>query len=75
LIVVGLPFKGQMSVTQAHGGTPYGATTITGSDGLRMPSAVEIEAARFQGRHVAVIAEGCGRVRTRDMAASAVAAV
>jgi NAD(P)H dehydrogenase (quinone) len=76
LIVVGLPytFKGQMSITQAHGGTPYGATTITGSDGLRMPSAVEFEAARFQGRHVAVIADGCGRARMRDVAASAVAA-
>ena len=35
---------------------PDMTTTITGSDGLRMPSAVEFEAARFQGRHVAQIA-------------------
>jgi NAD(P)H dehydrogenase (quinone) len=64
-IVVGLPytFKGQTGITQVHGGTPYGASTITGGDGLRMPSAVEIEAARYQGRHVAAIADGCGRAR------------
>jgi NAD(P)H dehydrogenase (quinone) len=76
LIVVGLPytFKGQMSITQVHGISPYGATTITGGDGLRMPSAVEIEAARFQGRHVAVIADGCGRARTRRADASTAAA-
>jgi len=71
LIVVGLPytFKGQMGITRVHGATPYGASTIAGSDGLRMPSAVEIEAARFQGRHVAVIADGCSRARPRASAA------
>jgi len=64
-IVVGLPytFKGQLGITQVHGVSPYGASTIVGSDGLRMPSAVEIEAARYQGRHVAAIADGCGRAR------------
>jgi NAD(P)H dehydrogenase (quinone) len=67
-IVVGLPytFKGQMDITQVHGATPYGAATITGGDGLRMPSAIEIEAARYQGRHVAAIADGCGRARAHD---------
>ena len=39
------------------GGSPYGATTITGGQGERQPSAVELEAARFQGRHVAEIAK------------------
>jgi NAD(P)H dehydrogenase (quinone) len=38
------------------GGTPYGITTITGGDGSRMPSANELDGARFQGRHVAEIA-------------------
>jgi multimeric flavodoxin WrbA len=46
-----------------HGITPYGATTIVGADGARMPSALEIEAARYQGRHVARIADACHRVR------------
>ena len=72
-IVVGLPyaFKGQMGITEVHGVSPYGATTITGGDGLRMPSAIEIEAARYQGRHVAAIADGCGRARRPGAGAGA----
>jgi NAD(P)H dehydrogenase (quinone) len=64
-IVVGLPysFKGQLGIKDVHGATPYGATTIVGADGARMPSALEIEAAQYQGRHVAGIADGCHHVR------------
>ena len=43
-------------MSELSGGTPYGATTITGGDGSRMPSANELEGARFQGRHVAELA-------------------
>jgi NAD(P)H dehydrogenase (quinone) len=39
------------------GGTPYGASTLAGSDGSRQPSENELEIARFQGRHVAEIAK------------------
>ena len=58
MVVVGLPysFHGQMGVEEVKGGTPYGASTIAGGDGSRQPSAVELEGARFQGRHVAEIA-------------------
>jgi NAD(P)H dehydrogenase (quinone) len=58
MIVVGLPyaFQGQMGVEEVKGGSPYGASTIAGADGSRQPSAIELEAARFQGRHVAEIA-------------------
>lgn len=58
MIVVGLPyaFTGQMGLEQIKGGSPYGATTITGADGKRFPSDIELEAARYQGRHVAKIA-------------------
>jgi NAD(P)H dehydrogenase (quinone) len=58
MIVVGLPyaFQGQMGLEEIKGGSPYGAATITGSDGARQPSAIELEAARYQGRHVAEIA-------------------
>ena len=58
MVVVGLPyaFQGQMGVEEVKGGSPYGATTITGGDGSRQPSAVELDAARFQGKHVASIA-------------------
>jgi NAD(P)H dehydrogenase (quinone) len=45
-----------MTMDEITGGSPYGATTIAGGDGSRMPSANELELARFQGRHVAVIA-------------------
>ncbi|MCX2696210.1 NAD(P)H:quinone oxidoreductase type IV [Ochrobactrum chromiisoli] len=58
MVVVGLPyaFQGQMGVEEVKGGSPYGASTITDGDGSRMPSQVELEAARFQGAHVAKIA-------------------
>lgn len=57
-VIVGLPyaFQGQMRIDEVSGGSPYGATTIAGGDGSRMPSENEIEAARFQGKHVARIA-------------------
>jgi NAD(P)H dehydrogenase (quinone) len=58
MVIVGLPysFAGQNGVDEIKGGSPYGASTITGADGSRQPSAVELEGARFQGRHVAQIA-------------------
>jgi len=57
-VIVGLPyaFQGQMGIDEISGGSPYGASTITGGDGSRMPSENELEAARFQGKHVAEIA-------------------
>lgn len=58
MVVAGLPyaFQGQMGVDEIKGGSPYGASTITDGDGSRMPSAVELEGARFQGAHVAKLA-------------------
>ncbi|MBB3999102.1 NAD(P)H:quinone oxidoreductase [Aureimonas pseudogalii] len=58
LIIVGLPysFQGQMAMDQIVGGSPYGATTIAAGDGSRMPSAIELDGARFQGKHIAEIA-------------------
>ena len=63
MVVVGLPysFQGQTGLEEIKGGSPYGAATITGGDGSRMPSAVELEGARFQGRHVAQIAARLAR--------------
>jgi len=57
-VIVGLPytFQGQMRIDEITGGSPYGASTIAGGDGSRMPSENELEAARFQGKHVATIA-------------------
>jgi len=58
MIVVGLPyaFQEQMRIDEITGGSPYGASTIAGTKGERMPSANELAAARFQGKHVATIA-------------------
>jgi NAD(P)H dehydrogenase (quinone) len=55
---VGLPyaFQGQMGTEEVKGGSPYGASTITNGDGSRQPSAIELEAAKYQGAHVAKIA-------------------
>jgi len=57
-LVVGLPytFQGQMRIDEITGGSPYGASTIAGGSGERMPSENELSAARFQGKHVATIA-------------------
>ncbi len=58
MAVVGLPyaFAGQMGTEEVKGGSPYGASTITNGDGSRQPSEIELEAAKFQGAHVAKIA-------------------
>jgi NAD(P)H dehydrogenase (quinone) len=58
MVVVGLPyaFAGQMGVTEITGGSPYGASTITGGQGERLPSDNELAGARYQGAHVARIA-------------------
>jgi NAD(P)H dehydrogenase (quinone) len=59
MVVVGLPytFAGQMGIGEITGGSPYGASTITGGQGERMPSENELAGARFQGTHVAGIAK------------------
>ena len=58
MVVVGLPyaFQGQTRLDEITGCSPYGASTITGADGSRMPSENELAGAQFQGRHVAQIA-------------------
>jgi len=57
MIVVGLPyaFQGQMRMDEITGGSPYGASTIAGAKGERQPSDNELDAARYQGSHVAAI--------------------
>jgi NAD(P)H dehydrogenase (quinone) len=57
-IIVGLPysFQGQLETDRAIGGSPYGATTIAGRDLSKQPSVVDLEGAKFQGKHTAKIA-------------------
>jgi NAD(P)H dehydrogenase (quinone) len=72
--VVGLPYSwaGQMTLDEISGGSPYGATTITGSQGQRQPSENELAGARFQGR---LVAETARRLRAGDAALTRTAAV
>lgn len=59
MLVVGVPYteSKQTTMSEISGGSPYGATTIAGSDGKRMPSENELAIARYQGKHVAEIAK------------------
>jgi len=58
LVIVGLPysFQGQLKLDEVTGGSPYGATTIAAGDGSRQPTENELAGARFQGKHVAEVA-------------------
>lgn len=58
MVVVGLPYScaEQMGIEEIKGGSPYGASTITGGEGERWPSEQELNMARYQGRHVTEIA-------------------
>lgn len=58
MVIVGLPysFAGQLGMTEITGCSPYGASTIAGGQGERMPSDNELAGARYQGAHVARIA-------------------
>lgn len=55
MTIVGLPYshQSQMTIGEIVGGAPYGATTITGGDGSRQPSEIELAGARHQGELVA----------------------
>ena len=58
MVIVGLPYayQGQTGHDEIKGGSPYGASTTTGGDGSRKPSKQDLEAAHYQGAHVAKIA-------------------
>ncbi len=63
MVIVGLPysFESQRRIDEVAGGSPYGATTIAGRTGERMPSETELAGARFQGKYVAEIASKLAR--------------
>lgn len=57
MIIVGVPYSCPelTNMEEILGGSPYGAGTLAGSDGSRQPSQLELNIAKFQGRHVAEI--------------------
>ena len=62
-VLVGLPysFKDQMSLKEISGGSPYGASTIAGTMGERMPTTNELRMAKGLGKHVTTIARKLAR--------------
>jgi len=59
MVIVGVPYACQqlMNMDEISGGSPYGASTLTKGDGSRTPSGNELTIARYQGAHVAAIAQ------------------
>src|SRR6516225_9932164 len=57
MIIVGVPYTepGLTYMGEISGGTPYGATTMAGTDGSRQPTENELKIARYQGKHVVEI--------------------
>lgn len=57
-MLVGLPYseKRLLNMNEITGGSPYGASTLAGLDGSRLPSENELAMARYQGKYVADIA-------------------
>lgn len=62
-VLVGLPysFPEQMTLEEITGGSPYGASTIAGTTGERMPSARELKMAKDFGKHLTTIAKKLAR--------------
>ncbi len=59
MVIVGMNYgyTGQMELNDVTGGSPYGATTITGGDGSRQPTENELRGAHYQGRQIAETAK------------------
>ncbi|MFT3776279.1 MAG: NAD(P)H:quinone oxidoreductase [Minicystis sp.] len=57
-IVHGLPYAEaeQMSMEDIHGGSPYGASSVSGAGGERMPTEIDLTLARALGRRLAITA-------------------
>lgn len=57
MLICGAPYsiKELLTLTEITGGSPYGATTIAGDHGQRLPTGNELTIARKQGKHVAEI--------------------
>jgi NAD(P)H dehydrogenase (quinone) len=56
IVPLSYAYQGQSGNDVVRGGSPYGMTTTSNTDGSRMPSDQELEGATFQGKRVAEIA-------------------
>jgi NAD(P)H dehydrogenase (quinone) len=55
IVPLSYAYPGQMGNDAIRGGSPYGMTTTSNSDGSRVPSEQELEGAKFQGKRLAEI--------------------
>ena len=56
MIMVGLPFTGSVLASTMSGGTPYGASHVSGGDNNRSFSSEEIQLGQLLGQRVAMLA-------------------
>ncbi len=56
IVPLGYGYQGQTGTDKPRGGSPYGMTLLTGSDGSRWPDEDDLAGARFQGKRLAGIA-------------------
>jgi NAD(P)H dehydrogenase (quinone) len=63
MVLAGLPysFAGQLDNSAINGCSPYGASTVAGVKGERMPTQNDLAGARFQGAHLARLARKLSR--------------
>jgi NAD(P)H dehydrogenase (quinone) len=58
MLIVGVPYSTEgMIHTEARGGTPYGASTISGPKGELAPLAQDLTICRAQGKRIAALAK------------------
>ena len=55
IVPLSYAYEGQSGNDVVRGGSPYGMTTTSDTDGSRQPSAQELEGAKFQGKRMAEI--------------------
>lgn len=65
MVVTGLPysFAAQNGSEEVKGCSPYGASTISNSDGSRQPSKIELEGAAYQASHATRVASALRAAR------------
>ena len=57
-LIQGLPYAEaeQMSMNEIHGGSPYGVSSVSGPQGDRLPTEIDLTLARALGRRIALVA-------------------
>jgi NAD(P)H dehydrogenase (quinone) len=68
MVIVGLPYtyKDLSTMREITGGTPYGASSITGAGAeMRFPSALELDMCKYQGEHVTRITSELSKGRAQ----------